>query len=63
VITQAGDSISAITYVSRYKLTNNLKPSRDYLAHLIAGRDLLPPAYVAMLERIPTLRLPPEKPE
>lgn len=61
VLTRDGEAISAITYVSRYKLTNGLKPARDYVAHLIAGRDLLPPDYVAMLERIPTVRLPPEK--
>lgn len=53
--------VTATTYVSQYKLRDDLKPAHEYLAHLLAGRDLLPPDYVARLEAIPTITVAPEK--
>jgi hypothetical protein len=32
-----------------------LKPTREYLGHLLAGRDLLPPDYWKLLRATPTL--------
>ena len=48
------ETIEAITYVA-LKVGEGLKPTRDYLGHLLAGRDLLPAAYWEKLRTIPTL--------
>ena len=48
-----GELVEAITYVAM--LTGEgLKPTRAYLGHLLAGRDLLPADYVRQLAAIPT---------
>jgi len=49
-----GETIEAITYVA-LKVGEGLKPTRDYLGHLLAGRDLLPTAYWEKLRATPTL--------
>jgi hypothetical protein len=46
-------TVEAITYVA-LRVGRGLRPRRDYLAHLLAGRDLLPADYVAWLEGTPT---------
>jgi gamma-glutamylcyclotransferase len=48
-----GVEIDAITYVAL--LTGEgLRPTREYLGHLLAGRDLLPAAYWERLKATPT---------
>ena len=48
-----GEIVEAITYVAL--LTGEgLKPTRAYLAHLLAGRDLLPIEYWQSLSATPT---------
>jgi cation transport regulator ChaC len=49
-----GETVEAVTYVA-LKTGEGLKPTRDYLGHLLAGRDLLPAAYWAWLNATPTL--------
>lgn len=53
VCTDTGVTVEAITYVA-LKVGPGLRPRRDYLAHLLAGRDLLPADYVTWLETTPT---------
>lgn len=49
-----GEPVEAITYVAL--LTGeDLRPTRAYLAHLLAGRDLLPADYYSWLEAIQTV--------
>ena len=49
-----GGVLEAITYVAL--LTGqDLKPTRAYLGHLLAGRDLLPADYVRQLAATPTV--------
>jgi gamma-glutamylcyclotransferase len=48
------ETVEAITYVA-LKVGEGLKPTRDYLAHLLAGRDLLPADYWAWLNAVRTL--------
>lgn len=49
-----GAAVEAIAYVAL--LTGeNLRPTRAYLAHLLAGRDLLPAAYVRWLAATETV--------
>ena len=43
-----GATLEAITYVALL-IGEELRPTRDYLAHLLAGRDLLPDDYCARL--------------
>jgi cation transport regulator ChaC len=48
-----GETIEAVTYVAL--LTGEgLRPTREYLAHLLAGRDLLPADYWEWLRATPT---------
>ncbi len=49
-----GVAVEAITYVAL--LTGeDLRPTREYLSHLLAGRDLLPADYFRRLSETPTL--------
>jgi cation transport regulator ChaC len=48
-----GETVEAITYVA-LRVGPGLKPTRAYLAHLLAGRDLLPAGYWEELSRTPT---------
>lgn len=49
-----GALVEAITYVA-LRTSEGLKPTRAYLEHLLAGRDLLPADYWAELSATPTL--------
>ena len=44
----------AVTYIA-LKVGEGLKPTREYLDHLLAGKDLLPAAYWEKLKGTPTL--------
>jgi hypothetical protein len=48
-----GAMVEAITYVA-LKTGEGLRPTRGYLAHLLAGKDLLPADYWAQLTATPT---------
>jgi hypothetical protein len=48
-----GETVEAITYVALL-VGEGLKPTRAYLAHLLAGRDLLPADYWRQLDETPT---------
>ena len=49
-----GTTVEAITYVA-LKTAHGLRPTREYLGHLLAGQDLLPRDYVRWLRETPTL--------
>jgi gamma-glutamylcyclotransferase len=49
-----GATVEAITYVALL-VGEGLKPTREYLGHLLAGRDLLPADYWERLAATPTL--------
>lgn len=54
VRSDTGAMVEAITYVAL--LTGEgLRPTREYLGHLLAGRDLLPADYFRRLSETPTL--------
>jgi gamma-glutamylcyclotransferase len=48
-----GATIEAITYVALL-IGEGLRPTHEYLRHLLAGRDLLPAAYWEWLKATPT---------
>jgi gamma-glutamylcyclotransferase len=50
----SGETVKAVTYTA-LKVGEGLKPTRDYLGHLLAGKDLLPAAYWERLKKTPTL--------
>jgi len=43
-----------VTYIA-LKVGEGLRPTREYLGHLLAGKDLLPAAYWEKLKETPTL--------
>jgi gamma-glutamylcyclotransferase len=49
-----GATIEAVTYVALL-VGAELRPTRDYLGHLLAGRDLLPADYCERLGATPTI--------
>jgi gamma-glutamylcyclotransferase len=49
-----GATIEAVTYVALL-VGEELRPTRDYLGHLLAGRDLLPNDYCAWLHSTMTI--------
>jgi gamma-glutamylcyclotransferase len=49
-----GAPVEAVTYVALL-IGEELRPTRDYLGHLLAGRDLLPAAYYERLGATPTI--------
>ncbi|MBL6614101.1 MAG: gamma-glutamylcyclotransferase [Reyranella sp.] len=49
-----GAIVEAITYVALL-VAEDLRPTRAYLGHLLAGRDLLPADYFRRLSETPTL--------
>lgn len=49
-----GETVEAVTYIA-LKVGEGLRPTREYLAHLLAGKDLLPAAYWEKLKETPTL--------
>lgn len=48
-----GEAVEAITYIA-LKVADGLRPTREYLGHLLAGRDLLPADYLEWLKATPT---------
>ncbi|MDP2331307.1 MAG: gamma-glutamylcyclotransferase [Reyranella sp.] len=49
-----GETVEAIVYVA-LKVTTGLRPTRAYLAFLLAGGDLLPADYFERLKATPTV--------
>ena len=49
-----GETVEAVVYVA-LKVGEGLRPTREYLGHLLAGRDLLPADYWERLNATPTL--------
>lgn len=50
------EEISAIVYIAvREMICDDLKPARDYLNHLLAGKEHLSPSYYAFLENFATV--------
>jgi cation transport regulator ChaC len=54
VRTDTGETVEAIVYVALL-VGEGLRPTREYLGHLLAGQDLLPADYWAWLKATPTL--------
>jgi len=52
--TDTGETVDAVVYVA-LKVGEGLRPTREYLTHLLAGRDLLPADYWERLNATPTL--------
>lgn len=51
-----GEVIPAVTYVANHnKIRDGLKPTREYLDHLLAGADCLSEEYVRFLRTVETL--------
>lgn len=50
----SGETVEAVTYIA-LKVGEGLRPTREYLGHLLAGKDLLPAAYWEKLKGTPTL--------
>jgi cation transport regulator ChaC len=51
--TDTGETVDAVVYVA-LKVAAGLRPTREYLGHLLAGQDLLPADYWAWLKATPT---------
>ena len=54
VRSDTGETVEAIAYVA-LMVSEGLRPTREYLDHLLAGQDLLPADYWAWLKVTPTL--------
>ena len=54
VRTDTHETVDAVVYVA-LKVGEGLKPTREYLGHPLAGRDLLPADYWERLNATPTL--------
>jgi gamma-glutamylcyclotransferase len=52
--TDTGATVQAVAYVA-LKVGEGLRPTREYLGHLLAGRDLLPADYWEWLAATPTI--------
>jgi len=49
------EMISAVVYIAAPEMIcNDLKPTRDYLNHLLAGKEYLTPSYCMFLEHVAT---------
>ena len=51
-----GETVDAVVYVA-LKVGEGLRPTREYLGHLLAGRDLLPADYLGAAQRHSDARL------
>ncbi|MCS7020148.1 MAG: gamma-glutamylcyclotransferase [Bernardetiaceae bacterium] len=50
-----GNSINATTYIAKQdKVVEGLFPTREYLNHLLAGKDILSPSYLDKLKQVQT---------
>ncbi len=54
VLRADGAPVRAVAYIAGGALDDALRPTREYLAHLLAGRDLLPADYAAALAAMDT---------
>lgn len=54
VITNSGERVKAWVYIANGPLLPSGKPPRDYLEHLLAGRDLLSKDYHEQLSKVET---------
>lgn len=53
---EGGTEIDAVTYIANpMKVRNGLKPTRDYLAHLLAGKSYLSTEYYERMKSTETL--------
>ena len=51
-----GEEVEAITYIAQLeKVKSGLRPSKEYVSHLLRGCDLLSQKYCEKLKRTPTL--------
>ena len=50
----SGETVEAVTYVA-LKVAAGLRPTRAYLAFLLAGGDVLPADYLERLKATPTV--------
>ncbi len=49
------NSVNATTYIAKQdKLVNGLSPTREYLNHILAGRDILTVSYFEKLKQVQT---------
>lgn len=49
------EMISAVVYIAAPEMIcDDLKPTRDYLNHLLAGKEYLTPSYCMLLEHVAT---------
>ena len=58
IVVRTGDNkeIEVVTYIAQQsKVREGLRPSREYLNHLLAARELLSPNYIRKLEAIRTI--------
>ena len=58
IVVRTGDNkeIEVVTYIAQpSKVREGLRPSREYLNHLLAARELLSPNYIRKLEAIRTI--------
>ena len=56
VLDQNGQSMTAMVYIAHpNKIVSGLLPTRDYLDHLLEGKDLLSDSYYDELVRVKTL--------
>ncbi len=56
VLMHDGQEVEAITYVANpNKIRDGLRPSKEYLSHLLKGCDLLPKEYCERLREIKTV--------
>jgi gamma-glutamylcyclotransferase len=46
------EPVEAVVYIACCKTDDSRKPSKDYLGHLLAGRDVLPEHYIKKLEAV-----------
>ena len=47
--------LDCVVYIANpAKVREGLKPTKEYLSHLLEGRDFLSPNYISFLEKIPT---------
>ena len=52
-----GERVEAITYIAQpEKVESGLRPSKEYLSHLLKGCNLLSEEYCEKLRRTPTLQ-------
>jgi len=49
---ESNEYVAAVTYIARNNLDPRLKPCAAYLAHLLAGHDILPNSYIEQLKSL-----------